>query len=87
MNKKSQAAMEFLLTYGWAILAAIVAIGVLAYTGVFSPGNYFVEEFKITKEECRDKIINYVFPEDFNFIGCLDQILKTPCNDKKDNLT
>ena len=37
-NNKGQAAMEFLMTYGWAILAAIVAIGVLAYFGVFSPG-------------------------------------------------
>ena len=26
------------MTYGWAILAAIVAIGVLSYFGVFSPG-------------------------------------------------
>ena len=39
-SKRSQAAMEFLMTYGWAILAAIIAIGVLAYFGVFSPGNY-----------------------------------------------
>jgi len=38
--KKGQAAMEFLMTYGWAILAAVVAIGVLAYFGVFSPGKY-----------------------------------------------
>ena len=30
--------MDFLMTYGWAILAAIIAIGVLAYFGVFSPG-------------------------------------------------
>ncbi|MEK6847353.1 MAG: hypothetical protein AABY16_04250 [Nanoarchaeota archaeon] len=37
-QKRGQAAMEFLMTYGWAILAAIVAIGVLAYFGVFSPG-------------------------------------------------
>ena len=37
-NKKGQAAMEFLMTYGWAILAAIIAIGVLAYFGVFNPG-------------------------------------------------
>ena len=28
-NKKGQAAMEFLMTYGWAILAAIIVIGVL----------------------------------------------------------
>jgi len=39
-NKRGQAAMEFLMTYGWAILAAIIAIGVLAYFGVFSPGQY-----------------------------------------------
>jgi len=40
MNKRGQAAMEFLMTYGWAILAAVIAIGVLAYFGVFSPGKY-----------------------------------------------
>ena len=40
MEKKGQAAMEFLMTYGWAILAAIIAIGALAYFGVFSPGKY-----------------------------------------------
>jgi uncharacterized protein (UPF0333 family) len=40
MNKKGQAAMEFLMTYGWAILAAVIVIGVLAYFGVFSPGKY-----------------------------------------------
>ena len=37
-RKKAQAAMEFLMTYGWAILAAIIAIGVLAYF-YFSPGD------------------------------------------------
>ncbi len=36
-QRKGQAAMEFLITYGWAILAAIVAIGVLAYF-LSSPG-------------------------------------------------
>ncbi len=40
MNKKGQAAMEFLMTYGWAILAAVIVIGVLAYFSVFSPANY-----------------------------------------------
>jgi hypothetical protein len=38
MQRKGQAAMEFLMTYGWAILAAVIAIAVLAYFGVFSPG-------------------------------------------------
>src|SRR3989344_8062241 len=40
MDRKGQAAVEFLMTYGWAILAAVIAIGVLAYFGVFSPGKY-----------------------------------------------
>jgi hypothetical protein len=30
MERRGQAAMEFMMTYGWAILAAIVVIGVLA---------------------------------------------------------
>ena len=40
MNKKAQAAMEFLMTYGWAILVVLVAIGALAYFGVLNPGRY-----------------------------------------------
>ena len=39
-QKKGQAAMEFLMTYGWAILAAVIVIGVLASFGVFSPSKY-----------------------------------------------
>ena len=39
MNRRGQASMEFLMTYGWAILAAVLAIGVLGYYGVFSPGS------------------------------------------------
>jgi len=30
-KKEGQAAMEFLMTYGWAILAAIIVIGILGY--------------------------------------------------------
>src|SRR3989338_7838061 len=37
-NRKAQAAMEFLMTYGWAILVVLVVIGALAYFGVLSPG-------------------------------------------------
>ncbi|MBR9676167.1 hypothetical protein GOV05_04105 [Candidatus Woesearchaeota archaeon] len=36
-NKRGQAAMEFLMTYGWAILVVLAAIGALAYFGVLSP--------------------------------------------------
>jgi uncharacterized protein (UPF0333 family) len=48
MERKGQAAVEFLMTYGWAILAAIIAIGVLAYFGVFSPGKYVVGQASVT---------------------------------------
>jgi len=40
MGKRAQAAMEFLMTYGWAILVVLVAIGALAYVGVLSPEKF-----------------------------------------------
>lgn len=43
MAKKGQAAMEFLMTYGWAILVVLAAIGALAYFGVLSPGKLLPE--------------------------------------------
>lgn len=48
MEKRGQAAMEFLMTYGWAILAAIIAIAVLAYFGVFNPGRYTSEMCQVS---------------------------------------
>ena len=36
MFKRSQAAMEFLMTYGWAIVVVMVMLGALAYFGVFN---------------------------------------------------
>jgi len=40
MHKKGQAAMEFLMTYGWAILVVLIAIGALAYFGVLNPSRF-----------------------------------------------
>ncbi len=40
MVKKGQAAMEFLMTYGWAILVVLIAIGALAYFGVLNPARF-----------------------------------------------
>ena len=37
MLKKGQAAMEYLMTYGWAILVVLIALGALFYLGVFNP--------------------------------------------------
>ncbi|MEW6035984.1 MAG: hypothetical protein AB1529_05200 [Candidatus Micrarchaeota archaeon] len=40
---KGQAAIEYLTTYGWAILALVIVIAVLFSTGIFSP-SYLVSE-------------------------------------------
>jgi len=37
--RKGQSAMEYLMTYGWAILVIIVVIAVLFYIGVLNPRN------------------------------------------------
>ena len=37
MFKKAQAAMEFLMTYGWAILIVLIVLAALFYLGIFSP--------------------------------------------------
>ena len=44
MNKRAQAAMEFLMTYGWAILVVLAAIAALAYFGVLSPDRFLPEK-------------------------------------------
>ena len=41
--RKGQAAMEFLMTYGWAILVVLAAIAALAYFGVLSPSRFLPE--------------------------------------------
>jgi hypothetical protein len=44
MMRRAQAAMEFLMTYGWAILVVLAAIGALAYFGVLSPDRFLPEK-------------------------------------------
>lgn len=36
-NKKAQAAMEFLMTYGWAMLIVLVVLAALFFLGIFNP--------------------------------------------------
>ncbi len=43
-GKKGQAAMEFLMTYGWAILVVLIAIGALVYFGVLSPERFISDQ-------------------------------------------
>jgi len=46
--KRAQAAMEFLMTYGWAILVVLIAIGALAYFGVLKPEKFLPEKCVIS---------------------------------------
>ena len=39
-NKKAQSAMEYLMTYGWAILIVIIVAAALYALGVFNPAAY-----------------------------------------------
>ena len=43
-QKTAQAAMEFLMTYGWALLVVLAAIGALAYFGVLKPQSFLPEQ-------------------------------------------
>ena len=37
---KGQTAVEYLMTYGWAILIILIVAGVLAYYGIFAPQGF-----------------------------------------------
>src|SRR3989344_2105316 len=47
-GRKGQAAMEFLMTYGWAILVVLIAIGALVYFGVLSPERFIQDNCTLT---------------------------------------
>ncbi|MEK6968083.1 MAG: hypothetical protein AABX51_05630 [Nanoarchaeota archaeon] len=55
INSKAQAAMEFLMTYGWAILVVLLVISVLAYMGFLNPSNLIPDRCYLgEKLDCTD---------------------------------
>lgn len=44
MNRKSQAAIEFITTYGWAILSVLIVISALYYYGFLSFNRFIPQE-------------------------------------------
>ena len=61
MNKKAQAALEFITTYGWAFLVIIIMIGALAYFGILSPSKLLPSRCNFgTEFQCIDYQIAYV---------------------------
>ncbi len=55
---KGQAAVEYLMNYSWAILVLALVIGAIAFSGVFNP-NYFVMEecYMGPSFNCHDQLI------------------------------
>ena len=58
-TKKAQASMEFLMTYGWAILVIVLLVGALAYFGILTPpkppityncGDYLIKGIRASGE-------------------------------------
>ncbi len=50
MNKKKhngQAAMEYLMTYGWVLLSILVIVAILFSSGVFDKGKVLTQECKL----------------------------------------
>lgn len=69
MDKKSQAALEFLTTYAWAFVVIAVTISALYYFGIFDFGNYLPQrcifpsqfkclDFSLKPTEVRIKLDN-----------------------------
>jgi len=55
MQRKSQSALEFLTTYGWAFLVIIIMIGSLAYFGILSPSKLLPNRCNFGSEfQCLD---------------------------------
>ncbi len=59
VERKGQAAMEFLMTYGWALLVVLVAIGALAFFGVLNPSQFLPSTCTITPGlHCDDFVVS-----------------------------
>jgi len=53
--KAGQAALEFLITYGWAFLVIIIMVSTLAYFGILGPGKLLPDRCSFGAEfECKD---------------------------------
>ena len=57
-NSKGQVAIEFMMTYGWAILASMLVIGALAYFGITNPATTLPDKCTFSNAfQCTDYMI------------------------------
>ena len=56
--RRGQAALEFLTTYGWALLVILVMVGAIAYFGILKPDTLLPERCQVSPGfTCEDYII------------------------------
>lgn len=48
--KKAQASIEYLMTYGWAILAIVIILGYIMVSGIFSPASFLPEQCMVNED-------------------------------------
>lgn len=58
VDSKAQAAIEFLMTYGWVLIVLVVVIGAIAYFGLFDVSRFTSDKCEISNNfECVDYMI------------------------------
>jgi len=68
-RRKGQVALEYLTTYGFALLAMLVTVGVINYLGFFNPSTLRANECSFpTGFSCQDYVMRIVGNERVEFI-------------------
>ncbi|MGM5480313.1 MAG: hypothetical protein ACQESC_02525 [Nanobdellota archaeon] len=58
-QRKGQAALEYLTTYGWAFIVILASVGVLAYFGFLNPSKYIPESCDFGEQlRCEDHYLD-----------------------------
>ncbi|MBN1175474.1 hypothetical protein JXA48_02415 [Candidatus Woesearchaeota archaeon] len=80
-KRKGQAALEYLVTYGWALAVIVVAVGVLSYFGFLNPNRYIPDSCEFGEQlKCVDQYI------DANADGSNGQIVMRFRNNFEDSI-
>lgn len=57
-KRKGQAAIEYMITYGWAFVVILAAVGVLGYFGLLNPTKYIPESCELGEQlKCVDHAV------------------------------
>jgi hypothetical protein len=68
---------DFIFTYGWAVLSAVIVIGILAYFGVFSTQNLgFVKYECLAKNFCENLSLIYSSYQNDPTIWCKHEVMQ-----------